>query len=141
MATAEEQGSYLMPSFENALESDAMRPGIITCPPTTSLVTVAQIMATNHIHCVAVIDPAGGSWAVLSDLDLVAAGLDAADREAGSVHTGEALTIRSDDKLARAAQLMSEHGTAHLIVVNAAGQPAGFLSTLDIAGVIAWGRA
>jgi CBS domain-containing protein len=140
MATATPEGSYLTPSFENARVSDAMRPGVISCTPTTSLVTVAQIMATNHIHCVAVMDPAEGKWGVLTDLDLVAAGPDAADRDAGSAQTAKVVTVRGDDTLAHAAQLMTEQQTAHLIVVDESGRAAGFISSLDIAGVIAWGR-
>jgi hypothetical protein len=35
---------------------------------------------------------------------------------------------------------MDEHGTAHLIVVDE-GRPIGVVSSLDVAGVLAWGRA
>jgi CBS domain-containing protein len=35
---------------------------------------------------------------------------------------------------------MDEHDTAHLIVTSG-GQPAGVISSLDIAGALAWGRA
>jgi CBS domain-containing protein len=42
--------------------------------------------------------------------------------------------------LAQAAALMDEHDSAHLIV-TAGGQPAGVISSLDIAGALAWGRA
>ena len=141
MATAASPGSYLTPSFENAVVSDAMRPGIISCTTSTPLVNLAQMMATNHIHCVAVTDPADGSWSVVSDLDVVAAAADAEDRDAGSVRAAEAPTVRADESLPRAAQRMTEHRITHLLVVDEAGQPVGFLSTLDIAGVVAWGRA
>lgn len=40
----------------------------------------------------------------------------------------------------RAAQLMVEHGVAHLIVLDAAsGHPIGVISTLDVAAVYASG--
>ena len=42
--------------------------------------------------------------------------------------------------LDEAVRLMDEHDIAHLIVVDR-GRPVGILSTLDIAGVVAWGRA
>jgi predicted transcriptional regulator len=135
------RGSYLTPSFENALVSDVMRPGVITCTPETSLVTVAQMMASNHIHCVGVVDSEAGSWAMLSDLDLVAAGAEAEDRNAASACTSDAIIVRTDDSLERAAKLMKSHDAAHVIVVDEANRPVGVLSTLDIAGVIAWGRA
>ena len=46
-------------------------------------------------------------------------------------------------QLARAAQqLMVEHEVAHVLVVErTAGRPARVLSTLDVAGALAWGRA
>lgn len=54
----------------------------------------------------------------------------------------ELVTVRSDESLARAAQLMLEHQVEHLVVADAeTGRPCGVLSTLDIAGVMAWGEA
>jgi CBS domain-containing protein len=35
---------------------------------------------------------------------------------------------------------MDEHDVTHLIVADS-GRPIGILSTLDVAGVLAWGRA
>ena len=35
---------------------------------------------------------------------------------------------------------MAEHGVSHLIVADA-GRAVGVVSTLDVAGIIAWGRA
>jgi CBS domain-containing protein len=141
-------GSYLTPRYEKALVSDAMRIGIFTCPPETSLRDVAQMMATHHIHCVVVTDIAGRgngerSWGVLSDLDLArAAGPDAADRTASETAATELVTVAADDTLSRAAQLMGEHDISHLVVVQSTtGKPVGVLSTLDVAGVLAWGEA
>jgi CBS domain-containing protein len=52
------------------------------------------------------------------------------------------VTVTSDDRLALAARLMTEHDVAHLVVLHAeSGKPAGVVSTLDVAGVIAWGEA
>jgi CBS domain-containing protein len=52
------------------------------------------------------------------------------------------VTVEPDETLARAAQLMTEHEIAHLVVVDPSTKdPVGILSTLDVAGVIAWGRA
>ena len=50
------------------------------------------------------------------------------------------MTVRAEERLARAAQLMTEHEVAHLVVVHPDdGHPIGILSTLDVAGVLAWG--
>ena len=50
------QGSYLTPSLEHARVADAMRAGVISCPPDTSMEDVARIMASNHVHAVVVRD-------------------------------------------------------------------------------------
>jgi CBS domain-containing protein len=50
--------------------------------------------------------------------------------------------VSSEDRLDGAAQLMIEHQVDHVLVVGSQdGRPAGVLSTLDIAGVMAWGEA
>jgi CBS domain-containing protein len=52
------------------------------------------------------------------------------------------LTVAADKTLERAAQLMAEHEVTHLLVLaSGSGGPLGVLSSLDVAGVIAWGRA
>jgi hypothetical protein len=43
--------SYRTPA-EHATASDPMRAGVISCPPEAPLRQVAQMMATEHIHCV-----------------------------------------------------------------------------------------
>lgn len=61
-------------------------------------------------------------------------GLTAADLAAG-----EAVTVESSLPLTDAARLMDERGAAHLVVAEG-DRPVGVVSTLDIAGVLAWGR-
>jgi CBS domain-containing protein len=121
-----------------------MHAGVVTCAADTPLRDVARMMAEHRIHCVAVPDIEGTeavAWGIVSDLDLVGAA------SAGSVEGGtaadiavsEALAISDDDMLDRAVRLMSEHKVAHLVVVGAAsGRPVGVLSTLDVAGLLAW---
>jgi CBS domain-containing protein len=124
------EGSYRLPSFENARAGDAMHPGVVSCTPETSLRTVAQIMAERHIHSVVVTDVSreASRWGVVSDVDILRA--------------ASLPTVTVDEELARAAQVMAEHEVTHLIVVDAANASAvGVLSSLDIAGILAWGRA
>jgi CBS domain-containing protein len=140
------EGSFLTPAFEHATVSDAMRPGVISCPPQTPLKTVARMMAGNHVHSIVVtrpgVDSGGRPWGIVSDLDLVQAGGDAEDRTAGQACAKEVISVQPKDTLQRAAQLMAEHETSHLIVVDPRwDEPVGVLSTLDLAGIIAWGRA
>jgi CBS domain-containing protein len=137
------QGSYLTPRFDEARVYDAMRKGIFTCSPDTPLRDVARIMATQHIHCVVVTGAQTEEpWGVISDLDLARfAATDVMDRTAGEAAATEVVTVTSDDRLALAARLMTEHDIAHLVVLHAeTGKPAGVVSTLDVAGVIAWGE-
>jgi CBS domain-containing protein len=125
-----------------------MRPGIITCPPETSLASVARIMATNHVHAVVVSGiesaPQGGehlAWGLISALDLVGAALPRVDMiDAGALAHTEIVTVDVAEPLARAAQLMVEHQLTHLMVVSGA-EPVGILSTLDVAGCLARGEA
>jgi CBS domain-containing protein len=119
--------------------ADVMHRGVLTCARDEPLSTVAELMVQHRVHCVVVTDhpdQAGALWGVVSDLDLVAAasvrGLD--DQLAGATAATAALTISPRETLQRAAQLMTEHGTAHLVVVDTTTlRPVGVLSTLDVA--------
>ena len=131
------QGSYLTPSLEKAIVGDAMRAGVMSCEPDLPAATVARMMATHHIHAVVVEgihrDPVHGerlTWGVVSDVDLLRAARAAT----------EPVTVEPSLPLVDALRLMEEHETTHLIVADG-GRPVGVLSTLDIAGVLAWGRA
>jgi len=142
------RGSYLMPSFERATVVDVMRPGVMSCAPDAPLITVAQTMATHHVHSVVVggmtRDDIGGEhliWGLVSDMDIVRAaeaGLEG--RTAAEAARTEVVTVDPSTPLADAARLMDQHGTAHLVVVSG-GHPTGIVSSLDIAAALAWGRA
>jgi CBS domain-containing protein len=113
---------------------DAMSVGVITCAPETPLRVVARMMATHRVHSVVVLghDDVLAPWGVISDLDLVAA--IGGHATAGSVAATPVVTVLPSETLLRAAQLMREHATAHLLVVaSEQGVPIGVLSTLDVA--------
>jgi CBS domain-containing protein len=135
------RGSDRLPRFENALVADVMHTGVTSCPAHTDLTTVARIMASGHIHSVVVTDDHG--WGLLSDRDLVSAARSGALGEtAGHIAATELVTVTPDDTLAAAAVLMVEHDLSHLLIVSSAGrEPIGVISTLDLAGAIAWGEA
>ena len=141
-------GSQLMPVFSEARVSDAMRHGVITCPPETPLVTVARMMAAHHVHAVVVTPPeaehdAGDevAWGVVSDRELLGAAAHAEDMTAGGTATIHFASVTPDDSLVEAGKRMLAHGTAHAVVIGqSSSRPIGMLSSLDIAGVLAWGR-
>lgn len=122
--------------------ADAMSPGVLTCPREASLADVADLMASRRVHCVVVTedtDDADGLWGIVSDLDLVAAASvrDLGEQTAGATAASAALTIGSRETVQRAAQLMAEHGTAHLVVIDEKRRPIGVISTLDVAATLA----
>ena len=131
--------SFSAPPFEKATVLDAMRMGVVSCPPDTPLREVARIMATYRIHCVVVAEVAEGApMAVIADVD-VAAAAGSRDAVAGTLARTEPVTVRPDDPLEHAARLMAEHEVTHLVVVQPhSHHPVGVLSALDVAGALAW---
>lgn len=139
-------GSYLMPSLEHAAVSDAMHPGVMACDADASMTTVARMMASHHVHCVVVMDQSTDHQPIaglITDLDLLAASLtQAGDTPAAELAQAEFLTIRSTTPLRDAAEVMTTNRVSHVLVTDARTNiPTGMLSTLDIAGVVAWGEA
>jgi CBS domain-containing protein len=127
------------PRLAHVRVSDAMHHGVLTCAPDTPLAGVASIMADARVHCV-VVQEGDEGWTVVSDRDLMAAA--AADQidepVAGEMAGTSVPSIGSAEPLTRAAQVMAEHDVSHLIVLGAAsGRPAGVLSSLDVAMVLA----
>ena len=136
------QHTFRSPAFEAATVVDAMRLGLITCPPDASLREVARIIATYRVHSVVITEMEGGrAWGIVSDADLVAAAGDDFDKlTARDIQRTELVTIGADEPLTRAAALFAQHGVTHLVVVQPhSGHPVGVLSSLDVAGVLAWG--
>jgi CBS domain-containing protein len=141
------RGSSLTPRFEHATVGDVMRHGVITCSADTTLRAVARMMSSYHVHAVVVTEDDGegrlAPWGMVSDFDLLrAAEAGAEDLTAGEVSRSAAVMVSPVDTLAHAAALMRERATGHLVVVAPeSATPIGVVSTLDVAGVIAWGEA
>jgi predicted transcriptional regulator len=142
MRIATLEGSYLTPSFQHARVADAMRTGVIACPPDTSMESVARIMSTNHVHAVMITGLAGGApWGIVSDGDLLEVAGEASERLAGSCAAEDPVMVKPSDRLADAVELMRERQVSHLVVGDTrSDQPIGILSTLDVAGIVGWGR-
>jgi CBS domain-containing protein len=122
-----------------------MHEGILTCDPETPLRAVARLMVEQRVHCVAVLAKheeryrLGPLWGIVSDLDLAgSASFDLDTRTAGGAAVSPVVTVTPGETVERAAQLMREYGTAHLVVVAADdNRPLGVISTLDVAAVLA----
>jgi CBS domain-containing protein len=134
--------TFHSPEFDSATVLDAMRVGVVSVAPDTPLREVARVMATYRIHAIVVSEIDGDRpWGIVSDLDLAtAAGRDFDKVAAGDIGRSGLVTIHADEDLGRAAELMAKHRVTHLVVVQPhSGHPVGVLSTLDLAGVLAWG--
>jgi CBS domain-containing protein len=138
------------PAFERATVADAMRAGIISCQPDTSLRAIAELMASYHVHAVVVERGAVGSgaaggqgWGIVSDVELArAAARGDLQATAGELAGSGAAFIGPAEPLKRAAELMVERSVSHLIVSTApTARPIGIMSTLDLAVALAWGRS
>ena len=129
------------PRIDRLRVNDVMHHGVFMCEQEARLSEVAATMAREHVHCV-VVESAHGEggplWGIVSDLDLVAASTvrDLDDQSAGGSAATPVVTVSPNESLGRAAQLMTEHNTAHLVVVDRE-RPIGVLSTIDIAAGLA----
>jgi CBS domain-containing protein len=116
-----------------------MHAGLFTCASDDPLRHVATMMTRHRVHSVVITNGTGDRpIGILSDLDVVTALATGADCTASEAAGTEPVTVSSDEPLRSAAQLMSEHGVSHLVVLDrASGYPLGVISTLDIAAVYA----
>jgi CBS domain-containing protein len=141
--TKETSMSATSPALSKLLARDVMHAPILGCAPAAPLSGVAALMSEHQVHCV-VVDgvtaDAGGEhlvWGVISDLDIVRAAL-AGDpaATAADVATTEAVAVEVDDGLTDVCAALVEHGISHVVVAER-GRPAGVISALDVAGVVA----
>jgi CBS domain-containing protein len=120
---------------------DVMAHPLITCAHDVPLHEVAELMAEHRVHSIVVLTaaeegaPFHRRWALLSDLDLVAAApWESEVTTAGSVAGSPSVVVGPRDSLAAAALSMAEHQTTHILVVEpGADEPVGILSALDLA--------
>jgi CBS domain-containing protein len=120
----------------------AMHPGVATCPPDAPLQAVARSMAEHRVHCVAIagIEQPGQrlTWGLIGDMDLVlAAHRGALGEPAAKIAARDPIAVGEEETLERAAALMVEHDTSHVVVVGGSGLPSGMLSTREVARVVA----
>jgi len=139
-----DQTESVAQTLEHVRVSDVMTSTLVACAADLPLRDVAELMTRHRIHCVIVLaEPGvrggpGEPWGVIAALDLVgAAPFDENQSTAGRVAGTPKITVRPEEQLGRAALLMSEYATTHLVVVDDDGAPAGIVSALDIARAVA----
>jgi CBS domain-containing protein len=114
---------------------NAVQLDLIECDADAGVRDVARAMAEHSVHCVVVRGLEGGGWGIVSDLDLMAAlGPELPGATAGRLAGTDVVVVKPTDTLEHVAQLMVEHQTTHVVVVDTTtGEPVGILSTLDVA--------
>jgi CBS domain-containing protein len=126
--------------LENYTVLNALQLGLIERPTDADVRSLAQAMAEHSVHSVIVRGiERRRSWGIVSDLDLMAAMRpELVDATAGQIAASDPVVVEPSATLGRAAQLMAEHQTAHLVVVDpVTDEPVGILSSLDIARFMA----
>jgi CBS domain-containing protein len=118
--------------------ADVATVGILACSPDAPLKEVAWLMANNRVHAVLIVDDDHPEPPVIADADLIAAAATGHFEHlcARDIAGTEGVSVREDDTLERAGQLLTEHGVAHLVVRDHRRMPIGILSTLDVARAI-----
>lgn len=133
-------------ALEEGRVFEFMHSAIVTCASSTPLGELAERMATRSIHCVVVLPEFGDEgleprWGLATDLDLVrAVARGRLELTAGEIATGPIASVDRDEPMLRAAELMAEHDSAHLMVsARGRDRPVGIVSTLDVARCLAPG--
>jgi CBS domain-containing protein len=115
-----------------------MHAGIVSCSADAPVTEVARMMGDHRVHAIAVAEIGHGrpwgTWRIVSDMDVMAAVAAAGELTAREMAATEAATVSADESLEDAAQAMSKHNVAHLVVLDSVGgYPVGIISTLDVA--------
>jgi len=144
--SATRQRTYVGPAFAEAKVHDAMRVGVVTCQPDTSLEDAARTMSGYGIHLLIVADVESGqhtrSWGAVDALDVARAEAEGRVTKVGEIAVTDLVTIDSNAPLATAARQMAESGISHLIAVQpGTDQPVGVISASGLTAVLAWGRS
>jgi CBS domain-containing protein len=118
--------------------ADAMSPGVVMCGAETRLPLVAATMAAHAIHTIVMPSPHGGRALAITDLDLLRAELGGTpDQTAGDIARDPIATVAASATLEHATAAMATLDVGHLLVGDAdSDQPAGVLSSFDIAAVV-----
>lgn len=119
---------------------NALQLGLIERSADADVRSLAQAMAEHSVHSVVIRGiERRRNWGIVSDLDLMAAMRpELGDATAGQIAASDPVVVEPSATLGRAAQLMAEHQTAHLVVVDpVTDEPVGILSSLDVARFMA----
>src|SRR4051794_16477867 len=110
--------------------AEVMSPGLLACERDAPVRELAEMMAVNEVHAVALPDGSG----VVTTLDIVASPEAATAADLAS----SPATVLPDEPLEQVARVIAETGRSHVVVVGpSSALPLGVVSTLDVAAVLA----
>lgn len=117
---------------------------VVTVTPTTTLAECAQIMRTQHVGSVVVIDDQGqrdNPRGIVTDRDIVveavAVGLDPVTLTAADVMAVPLATVCDSDDILDALARMREHGVRRLPVLDDAGHLSGIVTVDNLLEALA----
>lgn len=119
--------------------SDIMTPDPVCCLPTDNVKKVAEVMLSENLGPIPVIDndQSRKLIGILTDRDLVlkvvAEGRDSENTKVEMVMTRKVISCRADDTLQKAIDLMSKHQLRRIIVVDKDNKILGIISQADVA--------
>jgi len=117
-----------------------MKRGIVTCSLETSLLDVERLLMEQRVSRVVVVDPGGSPVGIISEKDVARFALtDKTMRGFEDVHAKEAMNcgvinIKSDTRMAKAAQTMIRMKTSSLMVKD--DEPEGIVTKTDMANFL-----
>ncbi len=128
------------PVIEQAILTDlisALRLSpVISLPAESTLKQVVEIMQREHIGCMLLVDGEEKLCGIFTERDLLnkVAGqrLDWSQERVSSYMTRDPETLRLDDRIAWALNLMSMGGYRHVPLTDESGRPVGVVSVKDI---------
>jgi len=115
---------------------DLMHRGVLYCYPEDSAKVVAEMMATNQIRSVAVVDETGEVWGSVSMLDLLRLyGKELEQTQAQEIMRPYSIEVDPQWPVEKAIELMKRRKIEHLLIIDPhAGpkRPVGILTDFDI---------
>ncbi len=113
---------------------DVARKDVVTISPDRPVKEAASYMYSSGVGGVVVVSPEGVVIGIFTERDLtrvVSQGIPY-DTPIGSVMTRSPVTIRADEPISKAIELMTEKNVRHLPVVDDNGRVVGIITTRDV---------
>jgi len=116
---------------------ELVKGNVITVRADAGIQEVARKMAEEDIGFLPVVDPSGKAIGTITDRDivvrLIAKGGAVNDTKVEQVMTKDVVSVRPDEDMQKAAELMKERKISRVLVCDPHGKPVGVISLGDLA--------